>query len=313
MKKLDQKAYCEVKNWMHRNARALELAVWQYHFEDGSREKIVEELAYYQNEDGGFGNVLEADCWNPESTPYTTLIAIGILRDIGAFDPADPMVQGIFRYLENCRYCSFQGWFFSIPSNDQCPRAPWWTYDEEANALHGTGITASLAGTILHYADRDSELFKKAAGYAKQLLDKVKTTEDLGEMGAGGIFMLVGDIEQSGLSSQFDCTAAKQRLPELVNQAIERDVNKWSGYCMRPSECIPSPHAPAYKGNEEIVEKELDYLIETRNPGGVWNITWSWFDLGERYGREFAISENWWKASKAIDKMRFLRNFGRLS
>ena len=60
------------------------------------------------------------------------------------------------------------------------------------------------------------------------------------------------------------------------------------------------------------METELDYLIDTRNPGGVWNITWTWFDLGEIYPKEFAVSENWWMSSKAIEKMRFLRAFGRI-
>lgn len=313
MKKLDQSSYREVKNWMHRNARPLELALWQYYFEEGSREKIAEELSYYQNEDGGFGNCLEADSWNPESTPYGVLIAVGILRENGVFDPKSPMVQGIFRYLESGVYSSGQGWLFCIPSNDLYPHAPWWSYSEESNALQGMGITAALSGTILHYADRNSKLYQTAFEYAKQILSQVDNTEDFGEMGVGGIFSLVGDIEQSGLASELDCTIAKQKIPELVNKSIERDVSKWSGYCPRPSEFIPSPYAPAYKGNEEIVDKELDYLIETRNPGGVWDITWTWFDLTEKYSKEFALSENWWKASKAIEKMRFLKNFGRIS
>ena len=58
--------------------------------------------------------------------------------------------------------------------------------------------------------------------------------------------------------------------------------------------------------------KELDYLIDTRNPGGVWDITWSWFDLGEKYAKEFAISANWWMGVKAIDKVGFLKSFGRV-
>ena len=65
-------------------------------------------------------------------------------------------------------------------------------------------------------------------------------------------------------------------------------------------------------GNEEIVDLELDYLVETRNPGGVWNITWTWFGLGDEYPKEFAISENWWMASKAIERLSFLEAFGRM-
>ena len=64
--------------------------------------------------------------------------------------------------------------------------------------------------------------------------------------------------------------------------------------------------------NEEITQTELDYLIDTRVSGGVWEITWSWFENNEKYPKEYAISENWWKADKAISVLRHLRNFGRI-
>jgi hypothetical protein len=32
----------------------------------------------------------------------------------------------------------------------------------------------------------------------------------------------------------------------------------------------------------------------------------------EQYGREFALSENWWKGMVAIEKMMFLNKFGRV-
>jgi len=47
----------------------LELARWQIHFEDGSRENVLQMLEVYQNEDGGFGHGLEPDNWKPNSTP----------------------------------------------------------------------------------------------------------------------------------------------------------------------------------------------------------------------------------------------------
>lgn len=43
-----------------------------------------------------------------------------------------------------------------------------------------------------------------------------------------------------------------------------------------------------------------------------WGITWSWFGNNEKYAKEFAISENWWKADGAIRKVILLRNFGRI-
>ncbi|EFC95496.1 hypothetical protein CLOSTHATH_06324, partial [Hungatella hathewayi DSM 13479] len=80
MKVLNREDYQEIRSWIHRNARQLELSVWNYFFENGSREAVIDALSYYQNEDGGFGNAVEPDVWNPESSPYATMVVTGILR-----------------------------------------------------------------------------------------------------------------------------------------------------------------------------------------------------------------------------------------
>lgn len=44
----------------------------------------------------------------------------------------------------------------------------------------------------------------------------------------------------------------------------------------------------------------------------VWSISWSWFENKDKFPKESSISENWCKAYKAIDKVIFLKNFGRI-
>ena len=164
MKTLSKNSYLEICTWMHRNARPLDLALWNYLNEGGGKEAVAEALAYYQNEDGGFGNGLDADCWNPESSPYATMIAALLLRRISFIETegsSHPMVQGIFRFLESGVHSDSEGWFFCIPSNDKYPHAPWWTYSEESNRLQSMGITAGLCSFILHCAAPDSALLKK--------------------------------------------------------------------------------------------------------------------------------------------------------
>ena len=53
-------AFEKARRFMYRSARPVELARWQYHFEQGSKENVLKALAAYQNEDGGFGHGLEA-------------------------------------------------------------------------------------------------------------------------------------------------------------------------------------------------------------------------------------------------------------
>lgn len=308
MKKLDKKSYQVIRSWMYRNARQLELAIWQYEFENGSKETVLSAMAFYQNDDGDFGNTLDPDNWNPNSSPCATLTAINILKNIGFSDMQHPIMQGIFKFIESGAFFSENGWQFSIPSNNNYARGPWWTYDSEANEIESIGVTAEIVSFILGLADKNSEIYKKAVTVCKHLIDKFKTQDSYGDMGIGGYCVLADTIRQVGLANQFDYEFLMIALHGQVHDSIERDTSKWVFYGVRPSNYIKSPESIFYKENEDIVQKELDYLCETRPENGVWNITWSWFELNEKYPKEFAISENWSKASKAIEKVKFLIN-----
>lgn len=312
MKKLLLKDYEEIKLWMYRNARQIELALWQYYFENGSREAVLSALSFYQNEDGGFGNTLEADNWNPNSSPITTLTAINILKGIDFTDIQHPIMRGIFKFLESNNYCSENGWYFTIPSTDHYPHAPWWTYNMAENEVEFVGVTAGIVSFILTNGDKNSEIFDRALSFSDSIIDKLNINEKFGETGVGGYCALLEAIEKSGLISRYDYKAITEKIKKLVHTSIEGDTSKWVYYNRRPSDLIHSPESIFYKDNEDIVTKELDYLIDTRLQNGVWNITWKWYDNYERFAKEFAISENWWKASKAIEKVNFLKNFNRL-
>lgn len=312
MKIMDRKSFNEIRTWIHRNARPIDLTIWQYAFENGSISAVLEALAFYQNEDGGFGNTLEPDCWNPASSPYMTSYAIRILGTIGLNDTAHPLIQNILCYLESG--ASFENglWLFSIPSNDAYPRAPWWTYNPEANKTEGIGVTATLAAFALRFAAKESALYTMACEICKQLLTDLNPESTFGDMGIDGYIDLMETIKHCGLEDRFDYNGHLAALEARVAKSIERDTEKWLYYGVRPSRYIHSPENIFYPQNKDIVEEELDYLIETRPAGDVWGISWTWFDLNEMYAKEFAISENWWKAQAATDKVRFLKAFGRI-
>ena len=312
MKKLTAQALFEIKQWMHRNARPLDLAVWQYHFEGGSTDTVVKELAYYQNADGGFGSALEPDCWNPDSSPYTTLQAIRILLAVGLGDRNQPMLREALRYLEECPCQREYGWLFSISTNDGYAHAPWWTYSEEANAYESVGLTAELAGIVLALEEKDTPLYKRAEVYAAGVIQRLKTASVHGDMGLGGYLELLQYLQTAGLQRRFDVDFLTEALQKLVYDTIERDTAKWVYYGAHPSRYITSPDSPVYKGNEDIAAAELDFLIDTRPQNGIWPIPWSWFDNNDKYLKQFAISENWWKAIKGTEKVMHLKRFGRV-
>lgn len=306
---ISQNTYNMIKTWVYRNARDIELSLWKYYFENGSKDDIILALSYFQNDDGGFGNSLEPDNWNPNSTPYTTLYAISILNDIEFMDLNHPIYKGILKYLYSEIDLMEYGWRFCVPTNDNFPHAPWWNFNEEANLTESTGVTIGLSIFVLKYADKDSILYQKATTLVKTLVNNLLTGNNFGEMGIGGYVQLLDAMKELKLS-EYDYTSLQLRLNDLVRNSIENDISKWQYYGVRPSNYIRSPQSIYFNENKDIVEKEINYLIETIPHNDVWGITWTWFDNISKYTKEFAISENWWKSNKAIEKMRFLKNFG---
>ena len=312
MKKLTKKSFDSVRSWIYRNARQIELSIWQYEFENGKKEEILSALSLFQNSDGGFGNALEPDSWNPNSSPYTTLWAIDILKNIDFSDINHQIMQGIFMFLESGVHSNENGWFFNIPSNDNYPHAPWWKYNPEENEYEHIGVSAGIICFLLKYANKETKLYERAISIANTLICKLKEASNYGDMGVDGYYTLLGTINKLGLTEKFDINFLTERTKELVYNAIERDVSKWAYYGNRPSSFITSTNSLFYEDNKDILELELDYIIETKPENGVWGITWSWFDNNEKYPKEFAISENWWKADCAISKLKLLRNFNRI-
>lgn len=309
MKMLNAQAYEEIRLWMYRNARPLDLARWQYHFENGSAEYILHVLSAYQNEDGGFGNTLEADSWNRDSSPYSTGVAIDIFRELGLYDAHKPIIERALDFLDSGKYFTEKGWLFTIPTNSNYPHAPWWTYSKENNEENGYHATGGLVGYILRCGDEESGLYKKAYTVATGMLDKLHRGELLESHEIGAYCALLKDIQATKLAEQLNSNYLFEQLHKKVNKAIERHPEKWPFYSMRPSQYIDSAKSVFYSGNEEIVEKEMDYILSTRHDGGVWDISWKWVD----YPNEFAISQCWWQGFWAIRNLLLLKSFKRLS
>ena len=73
---MDNGVFTKARKWICLNARPIDRARFAYLFENGSREAVLSALAEYQNEDGGFGHALEADCFNPNSGTISCIRAL---------------------------------------------------------------------------------------------------------------------------------------------------------------------------------------------------------------------------------------------
>jgi hypothetical protein len=142
---------------------------------------------------------------------------------------------------------------------------------------------------------------------AKTAVNKYLLGELLNDMHESLCFIrLMEYCERANKQDLFDITLLKRKLQDQVRKLLTRDTEQWkTNYVCKPSQFLNSPRSPFYAENKDLVDYEIAHIIGTKNESGVWDITWKW----GMYKKEFAISENWWKANLVIVNMLFLRGF----
>ncbi len=301
--------YEKARGFIYRNARPLDLALWKYHFENGSRDDVLTALAAYQNVNGGFGHALEADCFNPNSAPIQTWNACEILREINFTDGLHPIIKGILRYLDSGVDFSekHNKWLNSVKTNDDYPHAVWWSYSDKAEAYRDYNPTANLAGFIIRYADKESRLYKKAEEIAKQAYEWFRAVVPFGDDHNTACFVRLYEYLSETGTELVDIGEFADKLKEEVNANICRETEKWrTEYVCLPSKFIDSRDNMFYEGNEELVQKELEITAESQLEDGSYVVPWLWYN---EY-KEYELAANWWKSRILINKLLFLKAFG---
>ncbi len=302
--------YKKTRIFIYRNARPLDLARWQYHFEGGLKEAVLVTLAAYQNEDGGFGHALEPDAWNPNSSPIQTWTATEILREINFTDNTHPIIQGILRYLASGKDFEGKNWYNTVRSNNDYPHAPWWHTDSNSTCHHSYNPTACFAGFIVRFADRDSDLYRLGCRIAKEAYDAYSGQDLLGDMHTAACYIRLWQYcEETGMVDVIDLTALKERLREQVQHNMTKNTAEWeTGYICKPSQFFNTRSSIFYADNRDIADYECEFIIKSQLEDGSWNIPWGW----NGYLEEWSISKNWWKGNGAILNMMYLKGFGKL-
>jgi len=303
------KVFQKAKEFIYRNARPLDFARWQYHFEHGSREAVLNALSFYQNEDGGFGHALEPDAWNPNSSPVQTWLATEILREVGFTDSSHPIIRGILNYLDSGKDFDGHLWHNIITSNDNYPHAEWWS-TKSAGAHDDYNPTACLAGFIIKYADKDSKLYSTGCFIAKEAFNTYMNQGFLRNMHTVDCYIrLMQYVEEAGATDVFDVNALKDKLVKQVEFSITRNTAVWAtSYVCRPSRFIDSKESIFYTENKEIADFEFDFIINSQLDDGSWNITWKW----DSFPEEWAVSQKWWKSDVIIRNLLYLKTFNKI-
>lgn len=296
----------KARRFIYRNARPIDLALFKYHFENGSANDVITALSAYQNPDGGFGHGIEADNFNPNSVPLGVWKATEYIKETGGLEPDHPIIQGILKYLSGGSdfETEHNQWLNTVPSSNDYPCAMWWKYSEEGRTFE-YNPTAALAGFIIRYAKKQSPLYEKGVKIAKEAANWFIKNAPLERHIAVCFISLLDYCKEAG-DMPFDGSALSAKLDEVIDRSICRDTSRWGEYIPRPS-AFPKWQGLHSDELKKLCRAECEYIKSTQLADGSFYVPWQWSNYKEWY-----IAENWCKATITIDNMLFLREFGSL-
>ncbi|PNS39559.1 hypothetical protein [Mesotoga sp. B105.6.4] len=286
------------------SGRELERRLFAYHFMDGPANDVVEEIAGYQNLDGGFGNGIEPDFRLPASSPMATSIALQYLRDFDEVPLAKGIISKSIEYLDNTYVPERKGWFAVPKAVNDHPHAPWWEYDEEkgmcAIDANWGNPTAELIGYLHRYREYTSldtdMLILKAIEY-------LQSKDEFGSFHEVFCFVrLYRQLEEE--------TAAKlmPKLSEAVCSLVSKDEEEWrTEYVAKPLDFVSSPDE-FFCIDQNLIEENIEYYIREFQTHGKVKPTWS----KSFYDGEMAKSWDEWVAIITLRALTVLKSFGRI-
>jgi len=282
------------KTFLYQNARLLDRRRFEYFFEDGSKEAVIEALRAYQNQDGGFGNALEPDIRCPYSQPVPTEMALMIMDEADCFDPQ--ILEGIIRFLRNITLRD-GGIPFVFRNAGAYPHAPWWkTESDDKPSINPTGrIVGLLYKQNVRTDFYREEWFLANVAYIWRVfeLEKPHGYHD----GIQWITFLQHTPEQEKAKAYWPVIEEWMRLPGT----IERDPEA-EGYVHKVLDWAPVRDSYASRFvSEEDLQKHLQALVNQQQEDGGWPINWPAVSAG---------CEGEWRGWVTVERLKTLKSYG---
>lgn len=306
MKRLSADGRQRAVRFLTTEARPLERALYRYSFEGVAADEVLQALAAFQNQDGGFGRGLEPDIRAPISSALATSVAFQTLRELKA--PADhPVVRGGIAYLLATYDPERRVWPIVPPAVADAPHAPWWDYDDELPQRFGGYLAnprAELAGYLFDYAALVPGGLHESL--LTEVIDHLEATPEAMDMHDLLCYTRLAETETLPAGAR-DRLMAK--LARAVEAVVGRDAASWEQYGLKPLNVASSPGSPFAPMLSEAIEGNLDYEIERQGADGAWAPNWSWFG---GYPETWPEAERDWKGVLTLGTLRSLQRFGRL-
>ena len=197
------------------------------------------------------------------------------MHEIDFQDSAHPIAQGILSYLASGKDFSNKFGHNTVKSNNDYPHAPWWHSESESLCHNNYNPTACLAGFIIKFSRKGSELYELGCRIAKEAHDAYFAQGLLNDMHTVLCYIRMAEyIEASNQTDIIDLSALKAKLIKQVKSSITHNKSEWEAcYVCKPSQFFNCKDSIFYPDNQEIADYECEFIINTQLSDGSGTIT----------------------------------------
>lgn len=302
------------EKFLYNRGRDVEIAKFNYHFNDGEKEDVALALSIYQNRDGGFGHGLEPDSLNPYSSPFQTAEALKILKHVGY---TDSNLDDVSSYIINRAlhyiyyYCLKDGKINpNVPSNNDYPHASWFDYHEDFFDTWRYNPTAVIVALTLYFTKEDNKYYKRAYELVPTIIESFieDSIDNITKHYVNNMLEMYHVLVTKDLFSEYHAKL-KASIDDYIELLMCKDPEEWNNPNVnKPLELIQLDVFLNTEERIELVEKNLDFIIDSRDSHGLFEVTWDW---GNDY-EEFELQKIKWAGVILVNNLIFLKKFKRI-
>ena len=307
---MHEKIIAQARPFIEQQARPLERALFHHYIDQTPVETVLDALAPYQHENGGFGHALEPDFRLPAPSVMATSYALQILTELKT-DPQHVMILKAITFLLEQFDETKETWNNLPPSASDHPHAPWWSYGMGNRLTCSQSFQANcgieLAGYFWYCKAVFNDAFlQRMSRKVASLMEHLPATLDMHEM-----LCMIRFVDTDSAPAH-DRAIVKERLHEYLDDVVERNPAQWPEYCATPMMLAPHPRSCLAQTLYPDIERNVLYLKKTQGEDGTWAPTWTWNtdSAATEWPAQWEQAKTEWKGILTVKNIQALRAYG---
>lgn len=293
-----------IERQLYNKGRDIDVAFYNALFDEEAKDFIPDSLMLYMTKEGGMGNGLDIDSYNPNASVYQTYEALRILDALN-FDSKETnevyiyILKKICNYLFNRCPMDHNLWNPTVRSNEDFAHSEAYAYIENFSSVWGVHPTIAILGYLMVLCPSTISLVKKARKFIPFIESELESNRPWKNYDFISFNAFLGSLKKLGEEKKLQNLIEKKLIEEASKHIGEEDFN-----------------FPLYLSNVSLdnplkkeIDAGLDRIIQSRKSHGLWEHAKDWGT--NRYAEADSAALKWLGA-ETVKNLWLLMRYGRI-